>query len=310
MQTIRLYSVELVLVSALVGAIAFFGYLGYGLVYTTPTFSGEQALHYVERQIENGERNTGSPNNLAVGNWLAQELAAADWKVYIQPFTLVNGTEARNIIAISSPSATTAPVALLAAHYDTRLFADADPAPDQHVVAPLGANSNASGVGLLLELVRTLNVEESGYTFCLALFDADDNGDLPDWEAFWGSRFFVQNAAESIERCRQPSLVILVDSVGYPGQTLSIVTENGSAALSGSLQQVANELGYASKFRSDAQGTIASPLLQLGSPTLLITSFTYPFRYTTEDTLDKVSAENLLNVGRTLETWLERGPVP
>ncbi|MBX3015133.1 MAG: M28 family peptidase [Caldilineaceae bacterium] len=310
MQGLRLYSIELVLVAALLGAIGFFGYLGYGLVYTTPTFSGGQAYHYVVRQVEKGERNTGSANNLAVGDWLAQEVAGADWQVYIQPFSLANGFEARNIIAISSTAAPSTPVVLLAAHYDTRFFADADPTPELRVNAPLGANSNASGVALLLELVRTLNVEDSGYTFCLALFDADDNGNLQDWEPFWGSRFFVQNAAESIDRCRQPQLVIVVDTVGYPGQSLSIVAENDVAAVRDSLQQVANELGYASKFRNDNAGTITTPLLQLGAPTLMITSFTYPYRYTTQDTVDKVSAETLLSVGRTLETWLERGNAP
>lgn len=309
MQVLRLYSIELVLVAALIAAIAFFGYLGYGLVYTTPTFSGEQALRYVERQVENGERATGSPNNLAVGDWLAQEIADAGWKVYLQPFTLANGVAARNIIAISDPVAT-APVALLAAHYDTRLFADADPAAEQQTMATVGANSNASGVALLLELIRTLNLEKSQYSFCLALFDADDNGNLPSWEAFWGSQFFVQNSAESIDRCRQPGLVILVDTIGYAGQSLSIVSENGAVAVRDSLQQVADELGYAPKFRNDSAGIITSPLLQLNAPTVMITSFTYPHRYTTQDTLDKVSAENLLGVGRTLESWLEQSSTP
>jgi len=307
MQVFRLYSIELILVGTLVGAIAFFGYLGYGLVYTTPTFSGEQALHYVARQVENGERSTGSPNNLAIGDWLAKELAGTNWKVYIQPFTLLNGAAARNIIAISNAPTADAPVALLAAHYDTRLFADSDPAPEQQLIAPVGANSNASGVGVLLELVRTLNTEDSDYTFCLALFDADDNGSLPDWEHAWGSNFFIQNAAESIDRCRQPNLVLLVDTVGYGEQNLSIVADNNAAAIRDSLQQAAGELGYAQRFRSDNSGVITSPLLQLGAPTVLITSFTYPYRNTTQDTLDKVSAESLLSVGRTLETWLERG---
>ncbi len=307
MQVLRLYSIELVLVAALLGAIAFFGYLGYGLVYTTPTFSGEQALRYVEHQVENGDRATGSANNTAVGDWLAQEIADAGWKVYLQPFTLTNGIGARNIIALADPNNRTAPVALLAAHYDTRLLADADPAADRQGLAPLGANSNASGVALLLELIRTFNQEKSPYTFCLALFDADDNGNLPNWDAFGGTQFFVQNSAESIDRCRQPSLVILVDTVGYAGQSLSIVAENGATAIRDSLQQVADDLGYAAKFRSDSAGIITSPLLQLGAPTIMITSFTYPHRYTTQDTLDKVSADSLLGVGRTLENWLEAG---
>jgi hypothetical protein len=305
MQVLRLYGIELVLVAALLGAIAFFGYLGYGLVYTTPTFSGEQALRYVERQVENGDRTTGSANNTAVGDWLAQEIADAGWKVYLQPFTLTNGMGARNIIALSDPNNTAAPVALLAAHYDTRLQADADPVAERQSLPALGANSNASGVALLLELIRTFNLEQSPYTYCLALFDADDNGNLPNWDAFWGTQFFVQNSAESIDRCRQPSLIILVDSVGYAGQSLSIVAENEGTTIRDALQQVAGELGYAARFRSDSAGIITSPLLQLGAPTVMITSFTYPHRYTTQDTLDKVSADSLLSVGRTLESWLE-----
>ncbi|MEZ4860804.1 MAG: M28 family peptidase [Caldilineaceae bacterium] len=306
MQYLRLYRIEFTLVAALAAAIAFFGYLGYGLVYTTPRFSGVQSLNYVAKQIENGGRVTGTSNNQAVRNWLANELGNAGWKVYLQPFTLANQIQAQNVIGVYKNPTPNASVVLLAAHYDTRLVADADPAQENQSTPPPGANSNASGVGVLLELVRTLNLEKTDHTLCIAFFDADDNAELADWQPYAGSYFFAQNLAESLDVCNNPRAIVLLDSIGYSGQTLSIAASN-NPALGQSLEQIANELGYGAKFQSASPATLASPLAQLNSPTVIVTDSTYPYRYTLQDTLDKVNSDNLMAVGRTLEAWLERG---
>jgi hypothetical protein len=47
------------------------------------------------------------------------------------------------------------------------------------------------------------------------------------------------------------------------------------------------------------------PFVQMGIPAIDIIDFDYPYWHTTKDTLDKVSAESLEAVGKTLETWLE-----
>lgn len=304
MNQLRAYRIELLLVAILLAAIGFFGYLGYGLIYTTPSFSSDQALTYVRRQVEVGPRVTGSEESLRASDWLTQELAGPEWKLYVQPFTLPNGINARNIIGVYQHPNPTAPTALLGAHYDTRLFADADTAAANQDDSPLGANSNASGVAVLLELARTVELEQTGHTICVVFFDADDNEGIQGWEGAWGSRFFAQNVAGSVPACATPRFVILLDSVGYVGQSLSVLGED--AELRASLIEVAGTLDYAAKFRNEV-GSFPSPLRELGSPLVTISGTTYPYRHTLQDTLDKVNPDTLRAVGKVLESWLEAG---
>lgn len=304
MNLLRYYRIELLLVAVLIAAIGFFGYLGYGLMYTTPSFSGEQAFTYVRRQVDEGPRVTGSEESITTGDWMAQELASPDWKVYIQPFTLPNNVEARNIVAVYRHPTPSAPVAVLGAHYDTRLFADADTTAANQDDPPPGANSNSAAVAVLLELARTLDAEQSNHTICIVLFDADDNAGVQGWEGGWGSSFFTQNVAGSIPDCAVPRFIALLDSIGYPGQPLSIVGDE--PAIRSALNQVAEAIEYDSKFRNEV-GVVETPLQTLGAPMVLVAGRGYPYRHTLADTLDKVSADNLRAVGKTLETWLEAG---
>ncbi len=301
---LRSYRIELVLVAVLLAAIGFFGYLGYGLIYTTPSFSSDQALSYVRRQVDEGPRVTGSEESLRASNWLTQELSGPEWKIFIQPFTLPNGIQARNIIGLYQHPTANAPIALLGANYDTRLFADADTTEANRDDQPVGANSNASGIAVLLELARTLELEQSGHTICIVFFDADDNEGIQGWEGAWGSRFFTQNVAVSIPACAKPRFIALLDSVGYAGQSLSVLGED--AALRSSLIQVAGELEYGAKFRNEV-GTSSSPLRALGVPLVTISGTTYPYRHTLQDSFDKVSQDHLRAIGRVLEHWLEAG---
>jgi Zn-dependent M28 family amino/carboxypeptidase len=48
------------------------------------------------------------------------------------------------------------------------------------------------------------------------------------------------------------------------------------------------------------------PFRERGIPAIDIIDFDYPYWHTTQDTADKVSAESLERVGRTLEAFLEK----
>jgi Zn-dependent M28 family amino/carboxypeptidase len=53
-----------------------------------------------------------------------------------------------------------------------------------------------------------------------------------------------------------------------------------------------------------------TPFLQAGIPAVDVIDFDYPYWHTTEDTLDKVSAESLQIVGDTLLAWLQNRVAP
>lgn len=306
----RSYSIELILVVALAAAVAFFGYLGYGLLSppsNSPKFSGERALEDVTTQVDFGPRVTGSPASLAMTEWLTNELRTLGWDVAIQPFVAGEEIQARNIIAIrSGPEGS--PVALIGARYDSRLIADRNANTGVQQPTP-GANNGASGTAVLLELARTLDVEATGHTVCLAFFDAGSNDALPGWQAFMGSKYFVEFAPLNVQRCSPIRAAVLLGVVGDADQQI-LQEQNGNPELMTSIWSVADELDYGGALVTRGQGPVTAehiPFLQAGIPAVFLNDANYPQLNTTQDTPDRVSAESLEQVGRILEAWLEEG---
>jgi glutaminyl-peptide cyclotransferase len=310
MNQLRGYSIEVVLVIVLALSVAFFGYLGYGLL-PSNSFSGERALANVQAQVAIGPRVAGTDRSVRASNALTRELTTLGWDVVIQPITLTNGTVARNIIAIRKDTNRNAPVAILGAHYDSRAAADADTDPANRTLLTPGANDNASGVGVLLELARTLDVNATKHAVCLVFFDADDNADLPGWAPLVGSTNFVQALNEPTFPCHAPQFVVIVEMVGNKNQRIYI--DNSShIGLSRAIWQVATNLGHNNQLISRQTGPITgaqTPFLQAGIPATILFGADYPYQHTMQDTLDKVNADSLAAVGSTLETWLESGAV-
>ncbi|RME63247.1 MAG: M28 family peptidase [Caldilineae bacterium] len=311
MQRIRSYSVEITLMVALLAALGFFGYLGYGLIEPPPdavTFSGEEALAHVETQMEFGPRITGTDPHKAMGDWLIRQLSNKGWEVFIQPFEPVPEVQARNIFAVAGSG----PTILLGAHYDTRMIADADPDPANRRSPVPGANDGASGVAVLLELARSLNVAGMDNTVCLVFFDAEDNGRIPGWDWIMGSRYFVSKL-DALPRCGDPEYVVIVDMIGDADQQI-YREQNSTPALTDAIWAVAAELGYGEWIVNEPRHRMIddhTPFLEAGIPAVDMIDFDYPYWHTVEDTADKVSAESLARVGHTLEVWLEGGaPVP
>lgn len=307
LQSIRLYAIEISLIAALIAAIGFFGYLGYGLVdpaTNNPSFSGEQALLFVARQMEYGPRTTGSQGSVAMTDWLIEELRQEGWNIYIQPFRVADNVEARNIIAVRGEG----PTALLATTYDTRLVADLDRNAERTSQPVPGANDGASGAAVLLELARTLDVAGSGHEICLVFLDAGRNGQILNWEDDLGKRYFVEQM-NSLPRCGNPQFAIVVDGIGDADQRI-FRPQPGDAALTDALWVVATELGYERWIFNrppDTSANAQNPFLEAGIPSIELVDVTYAHRQTTSDTLDKVSAESLHRIGRMVELWLEAG---
>ncbi|GIV77935.1 MAG: hypothetical protein KatS3mg050_2329 [Litorilinea sp.] len=311
-RSIRFYSIELTLLGILGLAIAFFVYLGYGLLQPTvgvEEFSGARALDYAVRQLEFGERSVGTAGNNRTGDWLVEELRNMGWDVIIQPYTIADTVAARNIVAVRDGAGARRPVALLVTHYDSRLFADQDPNPANHIQPTPGANSGASGPAVLLELARTLDLTAVEHTVCLAFVDADDNGGLPGWQGAIGSAYLLQRLETDLARCRDPRFAVYLDRVGGV-ESRFIPESNSSEELRQAIWRTADELGYGRWFPPNANWTTTAAhllFLEQEIPAALIAARDYPYLYTMQDTVDKLSPDTLERVGRTLKAWLEAG---
>jgi hypothetical protein len=264
------------------------------------TFDGEMAFEQLEAQMAFGPRWPGSPGHEAVGDYIIEELEALGWQVEEQPIEY-QGVQGRNIIARANEELEE--VIIVGAHYDTRRIADQTPGATEEELPVPGAVDGASGVAVLLELARTLDLGEVPREIWLTFFDLEDNGSggIEGWNWIVGSTYMAQNLEI------QPEAMVLVDMIGDADQQL-YYEGNSDPELRAELWEIAADLGYDDVFIPELRHTMIDdhlPFANQGIPAVDIIDFDYPYWHTVEDTADKASAESLLRVGRTLEVWLE-----
>jgi glutaminyl-peptide cyclotransferase len=262
------------------------------------TFQGSEAYTWVEAQCALGYRIPGTAPHREAGDLIIARLEELDWHVHEQTFDHL-GVTVRNILAWQGNG----PAVLLGAHYDTRKAADQeDPS-----VPVMGANDGASGVAVLLELARALDVQRTGGRVYLAFFDAEDGGGLDGWDWIVGSTYMAAHWGEAGETPLEA--MILVDMIG--DRDLQVYYErNSDPDLSAAIWQTADRLGYREQIIPQPRHMMLDdhiPFVRRGIPAVLMIDFDYPYWHTTQDTPDKVAPESLEIIGHTLQTWLEAG---
>jgi len=264
---------------------------------TTPEpvpFDGQRAYADVQIQVAFGPRNPGTDGHAKVEAWIRGELVKAGWQVEVQKSESL-GHPIENIVAKRGDES---PQIIIGAHYDSRMFADHDPNPENSSKSVPAANDGASGVAVLVELARSLPA--NSVPVWLVFFDAEDNGEIQGWDWLLGSREFVEH------NVIHPRAVVIVDMIG--DTDLNIYKErNSNPELTDEIWAVAASLGYSDKFIPSYKYSMIddhTPFLQVGLPAIDIIDFDYPYWHTVEDTPDKVSAESLGAVGQTLWTWI------
>ena len=264
-----------------------------------PAFSGDSAYQHVTAQTDLGPRPTGSEASQKNGDYIIAQLMRSGWQVETQEFEY-QGVKARNIIGKRGQG----PVTIIGAHYDTRRQADNDPDLSKRAQPVIGANDGASGVAVLLELARSLDVPKTGREVWLTFFDAEDNGQLDGWEWIVGSTHLAQQLTVT------PTAMVLLDMIGDADQQL-YWDRNSDPQLNEAIWKTAETLGFAQVFIPQYKWTMIDdhvPFAQRGIPAIDLIDFDYPAWHTTGDTADKVSSLSLERVGRTIKTWLEQTP--
>ena len=193
-------------------------------------FSADSAYTYIAQQVAFGARVPGTDEHAACGDWLVKKVAQYGAQVRNQYGTMINyaGEEQpiRNIVAFFEGS--TPYTILLCAHWDCRPWSDEELLYEDRFTPVLGANDGASGVGVILEILRQLSTVKAngGYTpsVQVVFFDCEDMGTPAHYtgkerEHTWclGSQYWARDYAQS-----SPVKIhygILLDMVGDPSAT-------------------------------------------------------------------------------------------
>jgi hypothetical protein len=143
-----------------------------------PAFDHDSAYAYVKAQTDFGPRVLGTEAHERCGDWLATTLRAFCDTVYSQHFTAktYDGKQYPGTNFIGSIAPEKSKRIVLAAHWDSRPFADHDPLPANRETPIDGANDGASGVGVLLEVARQLHDNQPNVGVDIVFFDAEDYG--------------------------------------------------------------------------------------------------------------------------------------
>jgi len=264
-------------------------------------FNGRTALTYVQRQMSFGPRIPNKPGHQQEADWLLTELRARADTVIVQEIThrLRNGDvlHLRNFFARFRPEATER--VLFLAHWDTRPMADKSANLAQQRMPVPGANDGASGVAVLLGVADALKARPPANGVDLLFVDGEDYGDFSDTsDVLIGSRWFAAHQPPGY----QPLFAVLFDMVG--DKDLQIYQEGQSLAFAPEVVQrvwrVAAERGHERQFIPSVRHTLTDDHVSLqkaGIHAIDVVDFDYPYWHTTEDTIDKVSAESLQIVG-------------
>lgn len=216
----------------------------------SPDFNQDSAFSYVERQCQFGPRNPGSPGHAACANWMLQKLKqyCPNAKILSYEVTTFDGKKftAQNILASFLPEKKRR--ILLAAHWDSRPFADQGQTDQDKPIE--AANDGGSGVGVLIEIARQLQLKQPDIGVDILLFDMEDygqpqNSKFPEMADSYclGSQAWAKNPHVA---GYSPYMGILLDMVGAPGAKFAQegTSLNQAPHTVQKIWETANKLGY------------------------------------------------------------------
>jgi Zn-dependent M28 family amino/carboxypeptidase len=291
---------------------------------TVPSFNSDSAYNFIAKQVAFGPRVPNTIGHQRCGDYLINKLRSYGAKVTVQEFSEVayNGQvlRLRNIIGSFNP--TTKKRILLAAHWDTRPFADKD--VENRDMPIEGANDGASGVAVLLEIARVIHDNENPRSgLDIIFFDGEDYGEHEDVETpplknnrmqiwwclgsqYWSKRPHIPNYSAYYG--------ILLDMVG--GKNAKFYKEGGSMQFAPKVNKkvwnTARSLGYSNYFVNALSPGVTDdhifvnrdariPMINIIDFDPASPSYYFPdYHHTHRDNLDLIDKQTLQAVGETM----------
>jgi hypothetical protein len=285
-------------------------------------FSPDSAYKFVADQVAFGPRVVNSRAHAKCAEYLTRRLKTWSREVVIQEGTApaYDGTQLKfkNIIASFGPAGNNR--ILLAAHWDSRPYADYDQEPANRRMPIDGANDGASGVGVLLEIARQMSIVPPPVGVDIIFFDAEDYGPPQDestgedTQQFWG-----QGSQYWSKQPHKPDYTaafgILLDMVGARNATFLMegFSMDYAPGIVSKVWDAGTRLGYNAYFINERAGYITDdhvpvnrirqiPMIDLIHLDQTSGTGFYPYWHTLGDRLDKIDPLTLEVVGRTVMT--------
>lgn len=281
-------------------------------------FNGDSAYRHIAAQVEMGPRVPGSDAHSECRQYIENMLRhyGAD-TVISQTFTTKAFTG--DMLTLTNITGKINNKAdrriLLAAHWDTRPWAEHDSNSDARQRPIPGANDGGSGVGVLLELARVLKSAPADIGIDLVFFDGEDYGNSSTWgnsDETWclGSQYWADN--NSYTEATRPAYGIVLDMVGGKNAKFhrEVSSNVNAPEIVDKVWDIARRSGKGGTFVNSLGGNIIDDHLQLnraGIPSIVIiesnnprTRSFNPTWHTQSDDLSNIDRKSLKNVGQTI----------
>lgn len=291
----------------------------------TPEFNADSSYKYVADQVAFGPRVPNTKQHVECGEFLARFFMKNGGWVLRQEFKAraFDGTELKlkNLIISYNHKATKR--ILLAAHWDTRPFADQDKINPKKPID--GANDGASGVGVLMELARAIHAAEKkpDVGIDIILFDGEDYGQPmfypgPYQENSWclGSQYWSEHKHKTNYSAYYG---ILLDMVGAKDATFAKegVSMQSAPSVVQNVWSTAARLGYGKHFISVQSDPITDdhtyinklaliPMIDIIEYEMSDGNYFGSYWHTHDDNMNIIDKNTLKAVGQTLIEVLYR----
>lgn len=245
---------------------------------------GRAMAHIRDLSVGIGPRPTGSPAEARAAGYLERQLSSWGYRVQLQPVPLPDGGASANVMALPpglDPAAER--YLLVGAHYDT-------------VPASPGANDNASGVAVLLEVARILAARPAKLPVAFVVFGGEEGRPGPKHLSLAGSLHYTEAMSEA-ER-RNLVAMLNLDMIGHGDALLSTLRINMKKGMHQRLLKLAGELGVPAREHFTPQVSDAVPFASHGIEAGWLWTGVESAYHSPKDTVEKITPESIDWAGR------------
>lgn len=268
---------------------------------TAAPFDQAAVLETITHLAGYGPREGSGPAYREAAQWVGDRFTDHGYTVQTQEFPVPAGRSwgievpagtSHNVIADPPGFDATAPHLIIGAHLDT-------------VPQSPGAEDNASGVAVLLELSRMLAEQPAAVPVRFIAFGAEEPRGSGDSLHHFGSQHYVAR----LDGSARSAIVAMVslDRVGVPGAAVPVGTGGtGTGTIRDELVTAAGDIPVT--VREPNRSSDHWSFEKAGIPAARLGSLPYAGYHSARDTPDVVAGDQLAAVGAIMWNWLRAQP--